>query len=179
MASGSTSIYGLPFPMNGDLVTNGAADIELLAEAVEAELAVPFLSLRRNTAQTLPTTVFTNVSWEEVIESRDWTPPALPSTTITIPKTGLYEVSAAGSGSVVGALFMIGLRINGVDNADVLQRGSAAPTGQQLTVMRGSKSIHLTAGDTLGLQIFHTQGTDKSTSLSPYEPDLQIRWIRP
>lgn len=174
----ATPGLALPYPLNTDLVTDGAAAIQALAEATEEQLLAPYLALRRNTAQPLPTTAFTNISWEEVIAAEDFPAPSLPSSTITIPKSGIWQVSAAGSGSVVGALFMVSLKINGVDNADVLQRGSSVPTGQQLSVIRGTKLRRFVAGDTLQVQIFHTQGTDKNTSLSPYEPDCQLLWVR-
>lgn len=36
---GSTPTYGFPYPVSTDLVTNGASDMQALAEAVEADMS--------------------------------------------------------------------------------------------------------------------------------------------
>lgn len=91
---GSTSIFGLPYPLATE-APNGASQIQALANGAEAIMARTGAGKRTTGTQSIPNNTLTALTMDtELVDHDTMVDLASHSTRITVQHAGLYHVSA-------------------------------------------------------------------------------------
>lgn len=140
--------------------------------------AKPAAKVRRDAAFSINTGGGSvNIPWDMVEFSRDGC--TANSSGITIPRTGIYRVSAQlglTTVSTSGGLVQVSVAVNGT-TVTVLARGAVA--GSSPTVVGGSTELLLNAGDVLTARAFHTNAAARDTYGDVYHTMLSASYNGP
>jgi hypothetical protein len=158
---GTTANRAIPYPADTDLVTNGAAAMQALAEKVDTELGPECRFAAYLPAnQSVPTAVWTALTGMTEIADPGGN---LSAGVFTAPVAGFYLVTANAfwQSSTTGARYLALWRAaNGSSTyAEIPGVAQTAPSGLDPR-QNVSGLLHLNAGDKIKPQVFHTAGAN-------------------
>jgi hypothetical protein len=159
---GTTPNRAIPYPEPSDLVTNGAAAMQALAEGVDDAMGAPlgfasYLPANKAVANAVWTTLN---GLTEVTDRGGNLDPAAGVYTVPVAGLWLFTANAFWQSSTVGARYLALWRATSVSVFfEIPGTAQTAPSGLDPR-MQASAVLHCNAGDRIKVQAFHTAGAN-------------------
>lgn len=145
---------------------------QALAEDADALHDKPLGKARQVTAQTFPHNTTTNITYDTTDFLRHGV--TRTASGLVVPKAGVYRVTVSIALNSTAGLLMVSVTKNGA-NQQILARGPSSPAAP--TLLSGSTLLELAAGDTVGGQVFHTHGSDRTTFGGTYVTGISVEFV--
>lgn len=167
---GATTPGGYPYPDPTDPVAEGAAAIRALAEAVQARMV---LSLNNTGALPIAAGATITIQYGFAYVKRGFTT-VLPATSVAIPQTGAYRISASGSVAQAGGnYFNLTVAKNSVDQASAT--GTVYPHTNGYSAALVNVVLECVAGDAITVKAT----ASSAGNVEPNSARLQLELIAP